>query len=143
PGNIKHQLKAFGTYFFDFGLELSAVFDWNSGYFYTPSTGLYGRAVPESDAPYQYEGVVSDWIQAGQIGAYKAPSYYTLDVRAKYVHELPVGELEFFLDIFNILDKQSATGVTNALGGTGQYDFAEPNAWVAPRRAYLGVRYSF
>src|SRR5690606_25785652 len=79
PGNIKHQFKAFGTYFFDFGLELSAVFDWNSGYFFTPSTGLYGRAVPESDDPYEYDGVISDWIQAGQIGAYKAPSYYTFD----------------------------------------------------------------
>src|SRR5690606_26574186 len=37
PGNIKHQFKAFGSYEFDFGLELSGVFNWNSGMLYTPS----------------------------------------------------------------------------------------------------------
>src|SRR5690606_15069866 len=26
PGNIEHQLKAWGTYYWDFGLELSGVF---------------------------------------------------------------------------------------------------------------------
>jgi hypothetical protein len=31
PGNIEHQFKAWGSYEFDFGLELSAVFNWNSG----------------------------------------------------------------------------------------------------------------
>lgn len=27
--------------------------------------------------------------------------------------------------------------------GDGVYDFGQPNAWVEPRRAYVGVRYSF
>ncbi|RYF47481.1 MAG: TonB-dependent receptor, partial [Cytophagaceae bacterium] len=32
PGNIDHQFKAFGSYMFDFGLEVSGVFNWNSGF---------------------------------------------------------------------------------------------------------------
>lgn len=142
-GNIEHQFKAFGTYFTPFGLEVSGVFNWNSGYLYTASTGLYGRAVPPSDAPYEYGGIISDWLSAGYMGAEKAPSYYTFDVRLKYAKDLSIGKVELFLDIFNILDKQSATGAVNAVGGTGQYAFGDANAWVAPRRAYLGVRYSF
>src|SRR5690606_7931205 len=35
PGNIKHQFKAWGSYEFDFGLELSGVFNWNSGVLYS------------------------------------------------------------------------------------------------------------
>ncbi len=143
PGNIRHQFKAFGTYFTNFGLEVSGVFNWNSGYFYTPSTGAYGRAVPPSAAPYEHGGITSTWLLPGYVGAETAPAYYTFDVRAKYVKELPVGKLEIFLDIFNILDKQSATGEVNLLGGSGQYDFGDANAWVQPRRAYLGARYSF
>src|SRR3546814_15088246 len=42
PGNIEHQFKAFGTYFWDFGLELSAVFNWNSG-------ALYSRTYSRSE----------------------------------------------------------------------------------------------
>ena len=57
--------------------------------------------------------------------------------------KLPVGEAEFFLDVFNVLDKQSPTGVVANRANSGQYKFQEANAWNTSRRAYLGVRYSF
>ena len=83
------------------------------------------------------------WALPGVVGGNQGPSYYTLDMRASYDWKLPFGKLELFLDVFNILDKQSPTSEMGLLAGNGTYAFGEANAWVAPRRAYLGARYSF
>ena len=144
PGNIEHQFKAFGTYFMDFGLELSGVFNWNSGARYSRTYSLYGRHLPEmTDTPYEVGGVTDTWILPGAVGGETGPAYSTFDIRAKYTHELPVGQLEFFLDVFNVFDQQSAISEQDLITGDGVYAFGEATDWVEPRRAYLGVRYSF
>ncbi|ODU51495.1 MAG: TonB-dependent receptor [Lysobacteraceae bacterium SCN 69-48] len=143
PGNIKHQFKAWGSYEFDFGLELSGVFNWNSGVLYSRTFSAYGRNLPEMGPDYVYGDVEDSWLAPGAVGGENGPAYYTLDVRAKYTRPLPVGKIEVFLDVFNILDKQSATSEMDLLAGNGVYAFGQANAWVEPRRAYLGVRYSF
>ena len=143
-GNIKHQFKAFGSYEFDFGLTLSSIFNWNSGALYTTSQLISGRWLPIMDPTGYIDGGVDDtWALPGVVGGNKGPAYYTLDMRASYDWKLPFGKLEMFLDVFNILDKQSPTSEMGLLAGNGTYAFGEANAWVAPRRAYLGVRYSF
>ena len=143
PGNIKHQFKAFGSYSWDFGLELSGVFNWNSGILYSRAQLISGRYLPVMGDVYEDGGVYDSFILPNTVGSETGPSYYTLDMRAKYDWKLPVGELEVFLDVFNILDAQKSTNVMPLIAGNGVYDFGEANAWVAPRRAYLGVRYSF
>ncbi len=144
PGNIKHQFKAFGSYEFDIGVELSAVFNWNSGMLYTTSQLISSRYLPIMDEDgYEHGGVWDTWVLPNTVGANTGPSYYTLDVRAKYVKELAVGQLEFFVDVFNVLNKQMAISHMALADGDGVYDFGRPNAWVEPRRAYVGVRYSF
>lgn len=146
PGNIEHLFKAYGAYEFDSGLELAAVFNWNSGMIYTPIQTLSGYAVgprtPSAQA-YEYGGVRSTWLLPGYTGAETAPAYYTFDVRAAYDLDLPFGEVELFLDVFNVLNNQMATGEFTNIGGSADYAFGEENAWVNPRRAYLGIRYSF
>ena len=143
-GNIKHQFKAFGSYEFDFGLELSGIFNWNSGMLYTTSQLISARYLPIMDHDgYEHGGVWDTWVLPNTVGANTGPSYYTFDMRAKYVWELPVGELEFFVDVFNILDKQKPITAMALEAGDGVYSFGEATSWVAPRRAYLGVRYSF
>jgi hypothetical protein len=143
PGNIPHQFKAYGSYEFDFGLELAAVFNWNSGALYTPAQSVYSRYVPLQDSPYEYWGVTERYFLPGFVGSESHPAYYTFDVRAKYEMDLPIGGVEFFLDVFNVLNNQMPTSETTLISGSGQYLFGEANNWVAPRRAYLGVRYSF
>ena len=142
-GNIKHLFKAYGSYEFDFGLELAGVFNWNSGIVYTPIQTLSGYAVGPRGAAYEYGGVTSTWLLPGFTGAEKAPAYWTFDVRAAYELDMPFGEVELFLDVFNVLNNQMATNVFTNRGGSADYDFGEANSWVSPRRAYLGVRYSF
>jgi hypothetical protein len=146
PGNIKHQFKAYGSYDFDFGLQVSSVFNWNSGSIYTPADVVSRRYFAPMADPYIYGGVLDSWYLPGGIGSGKTPSYYTLDARLKYVRDLPIGKAEFFLDIFNILDKQSVTDVVKNNAGDGIHPGSNadtPSAWVQPRRAYLGVRYVF
>ena len=143
PGNIEHQFKAFGSYEFNFGLELSAVFNWNSGIIYSRSQLISSRYLPIMGEEYEFDGIYDTWVLPNSIGAETGPSYYTLDMRAKYVKELPVGELEFFVDVFNVLNKQSPISHMALVDGNGVYAFGQPNDWVEPRRAYLGVRYSF
>ncbi|OYX54885.1 MAG: TonB-dependent receptor [Brevundimonas subvibrioides] len=144
PGNIEHLFKAYGSYDFDFGLQMSGVFNWNSGALYTPAQSVSGRYfAPQASTTSVFGGVQEYYLLPGGIGSETGPSYATFDMRLKYVKDLPIGEAEFFLDVFNVLDQQSATGEMKLISGDGVYRFQEANAWVAPRRAYLGVRYSF
>lgn len=143
-GNIKNQFKAYGAYYFNFGLELAGVFNWNSGYVYDTAFELYGRHLPVMvDDPYDVGGVLDTWIKPGAVGGNTAPSYYTFDVRAKYTKDFGFGDVEFFLDVFNLFDNQATTHVQDLLHGDGAYNFGQATDWVQPRRAYLGVRYSF
>lgn len=143
PGNIEHQFKAYGAYEFDFGLEVSGVFNWNSGALYTPAQLISGRFFAPMDAPYEYWGVTDSYLSAGFVGSETTPAYYTFDMRFTYTRDLPIGEAEFFLDVFNVLNNQAATDEMKLISGSGLYAYQEANAWVAPRRAYLGVRFSF
>ena len=143
-GNIPHQFKAYGSYDFDFGLQVSGVFNWNSGFLYTPAALVDSRYfAPQVSTAYEYGGATAFWLQPGFVAGMQTPSYYTFDMRFKYVLDMPIGETEFFLDIFNVLNKQSPTDVQKLIAGDGTYGFNEPSDWVEPRRAYLGVRYSF
>jgi hypothetical protein len=144
PGNVKHLVKAWGTYFTNFGLEFSGVFNWNSGILYSKTFQTYGRNLPimQEDAS-EFGGVVDTWVLPGAVGSQQAPSYYTLDFRAKYSRPIGFGRLELFLDIFNVLNKQSTTNVQSLVAGDGVYAFAQATEWVQPRRAYLGARFSF
>jgi hypothetical protein len=144
-GNIKHQFKAYGAYDTPFGLQVSGVFNWNSGALYTPAAPISGRYFAPTDPAYFYNGVKEAYPQAGKVGSEKNPSYYTFDMRLKYDHSVPGlgGKVEFFLDAFNILNKQSANSVQKLIAGDGQYAFQQANGWVEPRRFYLGARYSF
>ena len=145
PGNIKHQFKAYGSYFFENGLELSGVFNWNSGTLYSRTFLASGRNLPAmSDTPYENGGVVDTWILPGSVGTQTSPAYYTLDVRLKYVYKIGASQkVEFFLDMFNLLDKQSPQSEMGLVAGNGVYKFGEANTWVEPRRLYVGARYSF
>lgn len=144
PGNIKHQFKAYGTYFFNNGIEASAVYNWNSGSLYTRANNISSRYLPDMDEAYVYNGILDTWIKPGVIGAETGPSYYTLDVRLKYTYKLTGSQkVEFFLDVFNILDKQSGMTAMPLIDGNGVYKFGESNTFVEPRRLYVGARYSF
>jgi len=144
PGNIKHQFKGYGTYYFNNGLEVSGVFNWNSGLLYTRAQLVSGRYLPETDEAYVVGNTLDTWIKPGSIGSQTGPSYYTFDMRLKYTYKLTGSQkVELFLDLFNVLDKQSGTSAQALVNSTGKYQFGQSNAFVEPRRLYVGARYSF
>ena len=144
PGNIRHQLKAFGTYFVDNGLEVSGVFNWNSGVLYSRTELVSGRSLPITGPVTEDGGVQEHFILPNSVGSQTGPSYYTLDMRFKYAYKFgSSSKAEFFVDVFNVLNKQMSTSELPLVAGNGAQQFGEANVWVQPRRFYLGARYSF
>ncbi len=144
PGNIEHLLKFAGSYSFDNGIELGAVYAWNSGLVYSETFSQYGRHTPvRVGTAYDSLGATTRWLAPGTVGSHTTDSYGTLDLRAKYVMEIQGFETEFFLDVFNALDDQAVTREQELAGGDGVYTFGQGNAWVSPRRFYLGARVQF
>mgnify|MGYP006109227241 FL=1 len=144
PGNIEHQIKFAGTYYFDNGIELGAVYNWNSGYLYSKTFLLYRRHLPERvETAYESGGYSSAWLDPDSVGSESTPSYGTLDVRAKYVLDFKRFQAEVFVDVFNLLDDQAAIGEMDLAAGDGDYGYGQANEWVEPRSIYLGARISF
>ena len=145
PGNIEHLLKVAGSYRFENGVEVGATYVWNSGTIYSETFSQYSRHTPiRVGTAYDSLGATTRWLAPNTVGSQTAPSFGTLDARVKYV--LDFGEsysAEFFLDIFNVLDDQAVRRQQDLSGGDGVYNFGEANAWVLPRRFYLGARMSF
>jgi len=145
PGNIDHLFKIAGTYFFDNGIEIGAVYNWNSGIRYSETWSVAGRHLPiRVDTAYESGGTSQRWVDADSVGTHTANSYGTLDLRVKYTYMLDdTYKAEFFLDIFNALDDQAAARQQDLQAGDGVYAFGEASQWVEPRRIYLGARMSF
>jgi hypothetical protein len=144
PGNVEHQFKILGTYYFDNGFEAGAIYNWNSGTRYSKAQSISGRYLPlQVDTAYEFGGYTTEWVDTGSVGVAETPSYGTLDVRVKYVHDFGGYQTEFFLDIFNVLDDQAITEEEQLAAGSGTYAFGDAKDWVEPRRFYLGAKVLF
>ncbi|HEX2139999.1 MAG TPA: TonB-dependent receptor [Woeseiaceae bacterium] len=145
PGNVEHILKLAGSYAWENGFEVGAVYFWNSGTLYSETFLASSRHLPILGAAYEHGGVTAPWVAEGAVGAFKTDSYGTLDLRAKYTMDLfdDRYQAEFFLDIFNALDDQAPIRNQDLASGDGVYEFGVSNNWVEPRRFYLGARLSF
>mgnify|MGYP003640829940 CR=1 FL=1 len=144
PGNIDDQFKLIGTYFFDNGIEVGAVYNWNSGVRYSETQSIGGRHLPVFGEAYDYLGFTDTWIKEGAVGSYTTPSYGTLDLRVKYSMDIAEKyKAEFFLDIFNALDDQAVVREQDLSIGDGDTEFGDALNWVLPRRFYLGAKLSF
>jgi hypothetical protein len=144
PGNVEHQFKILGTYYFDNGFEVGGIYNWNSGTSYNRATNVYGRLLPlRETASYDFGGYDGTWIAPGNVASETTPAYGTLDVRVKYTHMFGDFETEFFLDIFNILDDQAVVEEEQLVAGSGTFAFGEAKDWVEPRRFYLCAKVLF
>ena len=145
PGNIKHSARVFGTYYFDNGLEIGAIYNWNSGTLYNRAANVYSRYLPLRETEsYDFGGYDGYWIAPGNLASEKTPAYGTLDMRVKYNYDFTDDiKAEFFLDIFNVLDDQATIEEEQFVAGSGSFEFGEAKDWVEPRRLYLGAKLLF
>ncbi|MGE3189139.1 MAG: carboxypeptidase regulatory-like domain-containing protein [Vicinamibacterales bacterium] len=146
PGLIKNILKGAGSYTFDFGLQLGATVSWNSGTLASRTFRASGRNLPirvSAAEQYEFGGVVARWIAPNTVGALTNPSWGQLDLRAQYNRTVGVTDLEFFVDMFNVLDNQGSVRYQDLVAGSGSAAFGDPISWLAPRRAFIGARVKF
>ena len=153
PGLVEHLFKAHGSYSFDNGIQVGGSYRWNSGITLNRNSGqAFNRSLPAlTDTPFPARGLDgtgglfgSTWIADDAIGYIDGNSYGVLDARVSYV--LKAGEraeIDFFLDIFNVLDDQQVIRVQDLEGGGEGFAFLEGIDFVQPRRYFLGARLRF
>ncbi|MFC2169984.1 TonB-dependent receptor domain-containing protein [Acidobacteriota bacterium] len=139
PGNISHKIKLFGTYRTPFGLDIGALFYWNSGMFYTESL-IFGPGRYDIYINYPLNAT---WTDMAVTGENKGPSYYQLDLKFNYRLRFTdsIG-ITVFLDIYNVLNNQSA--IEEAYGRNDpNYYYQAVTEILMPTRFYLGARLRF
>lgn len=152
PGSIRHLFKTAGSYTFNFGLQLGAVAQFNSGTIASRTVLDSGRNLPEQLSPeenFSFAGIdpnrpdVQPWLAPGAVGGLTNEAWGQLDLRAQYVRHFGRVAGEVFVDLFNVTDSQSTIRNQDLVAGQGGVAFGEGLTFVQPRRAFLGVRVRF
>jgi len=144
PGTIHHIFKMGGSYETRWGLELGGGYSWNSGTIVNRTQFQSNRRLAVQVAtPFQYGGLLEQWLDPTAIGGVQNPSNGSANLRIRYVR--PFGKVtgEFFVDIFNIFNQQTAIRTEDLQAGRGTAVFGDEIAWLQPRRSFLGVRFRF
>ncbi len=147
PGLIRNLLKGAGSYTFPFGLQLGGTFTWNSGTVASRTFLSSGRnlplRVPAAEA-FSFAGFTTRWLAPDSVGTLENPSWGQVDLRAQYNRPIAgQASVEFFVDLFNIMNSQGSIRDQDLVAGSGGKAFGDPILWVNPRRAFLGARVKF
>jgi hypothetical protein len=139
PGTIGHKIKLFGTYRTPFGLDVGALFYWNSGLVFTEAYDF----MPGTYSIYHNWPLNDAWTDFVKTGQEKAPSYYQLDLKFNYSLKL-VGRsaLQLFLDIYNVTNNQVAIDVQYARNDQ-EWNYQETTEILLPMRFYAGAKIRF
>ncbi len=153
PGLVKDLFKVHGSYNWDNGFQVGGSYRWNSGIVLNRnSRRAFGRGIPDfTTTPFASNGLPgtgglfgSTWIADDAIGFISGRSYGVLDARGSYIWAPNDRvEVDFFLDIFNVLDDQSEIRVQDLVPGGDGRQFLEGLDFVPPRRYFLGARLRF
>jgi hypothetical protein len=143
PNDRRHQVKVFGNYLFDFGLNVGAGFIGNSG---APLTALAAHPV-FTNAGEIPEGPRGSGIQTVDGFKTRTETEYTLDFHADYGFRLPGGRcIVALLDVFNLLDADQTVAYDNFT----ELTFGDPNPDFGARRRIqdplqirIGARFEF
>lgn len=139
PGTIPHKLKVFGTYRTPFGLDIGALFYWNSGMYFTESYNF----LPLRYGIYLNWPLNDDWTDFVQTGQEKTPTYYQIDLKFNYGLRVYGNVLlDLFLDIYNITNNQAPIDIAYARNDP-EWNYMETSEILLPLRFYVGARFRF
>ena len=137
PGTIPHKVKIFGTYRTPFGLDIGALFYWNSGMKYTESFNFYPGPY---DIYYNWPLGGDQYVKTGQE---QTQNYYQIDLKFNYGIRLKdVAVLDLFLDVYNITNNQAPIDLMYARNDP-KWDYQEITEILMPLRLYVGARIRF
>jgi hypothetical protein len=145
PGLIPHVFKVAGSYMWNFGVELGAAFRTNAGTAASKTRLASGRNLPIFGPAFPFAGITDvDWIPADTVGSLNNPSWGQLDLRAQYKRRFTAGlGAEFFVDLFNVFNKQGSIRDQDLVAGSGATAFGDPIRFQDPQRFFLGARLTF
>jgi len=153
PGLVEHLFKVHGSYSWDNGFQVGGSYRWNSGIILNRNEGqAFGRSLPdrvETEFPSNgwpgTNGTFADlWIAADALGFIDGNEYGVLDLRGSYVWTPGDRmEVDFFLDVFNVLDEQDVIRVQDLVQGGDGFAYLEGVDFVEPRRFFVGARLRF
>jgi hypothetical protein len=132
-----HVLKLYGSYNFDFGLELSGLFQFQSG--------IPINAMGSDDVYGPNEAFL---VPRGSAG--RTPSTWTLDLGAQYNLKLFKTNLGLRVDVFNVTNQQDTTMVDMLQNNTNSDpslhdnpNYGKETAHQQERRVRFAVRWTF
>jgi hypothetical protein len=137
PGTIPHKIKIYGTYRTRFGLDIGAMFYWNSGMKYTES---YVFLPGSYNIYYNWPLGNDQYVKTGQ---QTTPSYYQIDLKFNYLLKLAQKvNIDIFLDVYNLTNNQAAFDVQYGHNDPA-WQYQEVTEILLPLRVYLGARIRF
>jgi hypothetical protein len=148
PQDIRHSLKVQGSYRFDWGLVLGINFDYHSGRPFNEQMGY-----PNQDIGY-------GTVLTAPRGSDRLPGVWQLDLHAEYDMKLWKTDLAFFVDVFNLTNRQTATAKYQTYWRTPDYtsqildgswftnahrdkNWGLTTARQGSRNARIGIKWSF
>ncbi len=148
PQDIRHSLKVQGSYRFDWGLVLGMNFNLQSGRPFNQQMGY-----PSQDIGY-------GTVLTAPRGSDRLPGVWQLDIHAEYDMKLWKTDLAFFVDVFNVTNRQTATAKYQTYWRTPDYtsqildgswftnahrdkNWGLTTARQSSRNARIGVKWSF
>ncbi len=145
PGTVHHLFKASGSYMTKWDIELGGTFRANSGTVVSKNQLAVERRMPiQQTAAVPFAGITTEhWVEPGVVGAVQNPGWGQFDMRVQYVHSFAPVTAEFFVDIFNLFNQQSATRIEDLVTGTGTTKFGDEIQWLRPLRTFFGARMRF
>ena len=77
--------------------------------------------------------ITDRWLAPDSVGSLENPSWGQVDLRAQYNRPIAAtGAVEFFVDIFNVMNSQASIRNQDLVAGSGGNAFGEPILWVEP-----------
>ncbi len=150
PGLVEDLFKVHGSYNWDKGFQVGGSYRWNSGIILNRNASqAFGRSLPDrvtEDFPFggwPGGGFDDTWIAPDALGFFSGRSYGVLDVRGSYLWDVGNVDVDFFLDIFNLLDDQAVIRIQDLIPGGDGFEFMEGVDFVPPRRYFVGARLRF
>jgi hypothetical protein len=143
PNDRRHQVKIYGNYAFEWGLNLGLGFNYSSG---MPLTALAANPIYDSagEIPETPRG---DGFQTEDGFRTRTPNVYNVDMRVDYGLRLPGrGRIVLLADAFNLFNFRKVTAYDDytEIGlHAPNPDFGRRLAYQRPRQFRLGARLEF
>ncbi len=133
PTDSTNNVRLSATYAAPKGFHIGARYSYESGRPYSRVINVTGLR----------QGVRR--VQANERGSYFLPAVNEFQIRIDkdFVFGSGAQRLRLSVDIYNLFNADTVTNLRNNSSDTGDADFGQSLAVVAPRRAMIGIRFEF